>query len=274
VRARRSHGDALAANAAATAALALELTPAFELSEVVVPAASGGGADGPSVVNVAGGPDGPSAGLPLALPPHCRVVGRAVRFVCFDVAGAPPSASLRSWICAQSDALWLDVEHAFPAAASTAAPSPPVRRLPSTQRELSRVLTTLTQLLLQEQVAEAFTLARAYTPPLPAAGAELALCVTRAAARLCATAGRASVWPALRAELLAIDAAAAARARDSADATAPTSLGGNLGAYAHYIAAAEAALAQDSDVALPQVSVLLCTVTFYANHAHNLTRSP
>ena len=37
-------------------------------------------------------------------------------------------------------------------------------------------------------------------------------------------------------------------------------------------AALDAALG--SDRCCEEVSVLLCTVTFYANHAHNLTRSP
>ena len=270
---RALNGDAKDADAAATAALALELAPLFvpaesgggacgELCEMVVPAVSGGGAaaDGPSVVNV--------EGSLLALPPHCRTVGRAVRFIYYKkrVGGVPPSEPLRSWLCAQSNALWLDAEHA--PAASTAPSS--VRRLPSTQNELSKVLVTLMQLLRQEQLPEAFALARAFTPPLPAAGAELALCVTRAAARLCATAGRASVWPALRAELRAIDAATAARA--SADATAPTSVGGNLSAYAHYLAAAEAALAQDCDVALPQW--LVDTLVWSSGHARKAAAAP
>jgi hypothetical protein len=96
-------------------------------------------------------------------------------------------------------------------------------------------------LLLQEQLSEAYELARAFTPPPPAAGAELALVVTQAAARLCAVPGKAHLWISLRAELKSLETSSAA-----------PDFGSNLGYYAHYIAAAKASLEQDSDVALPQ----------------------
>ena len=231
-------------------AVKCELGAMFEVREVKLPPRADADGEPPAVIAVTISPsasDGAgaqqqNATFPLALPPSCRRSGSTVRFVCFrdDRAVAPP---LRNWICATSDALWLNLETISQTQPQAQTPVSILnsRLLPSENDLIRSVLATLRDLLLQEQLSEAYELARAFTPPPPAAGAELALVVTQAAARLCAVPGKAHLWISLRAELKSLETSSAA-----------PDFGSNLGYYAHYIAAAKASLEQDSDVALPQ----------------------